>query len=374
MDLISIFSFVLIGLLLFCVIFLILRKPQNMHNHQVELMGRLTQMAESNAAQQNQLSERLQAQERALSKTLEERLTALTKRVNDNLQESSTKTGETMTKLQERLAVIDAAQKNITELSSQVVGLHDILSNKQARGAFGEIQLQDLVKSALPPSSFEFQFTLSNSRRADCLIHLPNPPGSIVIDAKFPLESYRALIEAREESSRTIASRKFILDVGKHVNDIADRYILPGETAESALMFLPSEAVYAELHANFTTTVEMSYSKKVWIVSPTTLMATLNTVRAILKDAKMQEQAGLIQQEVTKMLKDVARLDQRVDNLEKHFGQAEKDLKAIRTSAEKVSKGGERITELEFGESRSLTEEHEERKGGSIPLVHELQE
>jgi len=345
-----------------------------MHNHQVELMGRLAQMAESNAAQQTQLSERLQAQERALNKNLEERLSALTKRVNDNLQESSTKTGETMTKLQERLAVIDAAQKNITELSSQVVGLHDILSNKQARGAFGEIQLQDLVKSALPPSSFEFQFTLSNSRRADCLIHLPNPPGSIVIDAKFPLESFRALIEARGESSRTIAGRKFILDVGKHVNDIADRYILPGETAESALMFLPSEAVYAELHANFTKTVEMSYSKKVWIVSPTTLMATLNTVRAILKDAKMQEQAGLIQQEVTKMLKDVARLDQRVDNLEKHFSQAERDLKAIRTSAEKVSKGGERITELEFGENRPLTEDHEQRKGSSIPLVHELQE
>ena len=369
MDLISFFVIAVGSMLVTGLIVLLLRKPQNTSNHQVELIGRLAQMAEANAAQQAQLSERLQAQERALSKTLEDRLTALSKRVNDNLQESSTKTGETMIKLQERLAVIDAAQKNITELSSQVVGLQDILSNKQARGAFGEIQLQDIVRSALPPSSFEFQFTLKNSRRADCLIHLPNPPGAIVIDAKFPLESYRALLKAKDELGRTVASRQFILDVGKHINDIADRYIIPGETAESALMFLPSEAVYAELHANFTKTVELSYSKKVWIVSPTTLMATLNTVRAILKDAKMQEQASLIQTEVMKMLKDLVRLDQRVDNLEKHFGQAEKDLKEIRTSTEKVSKSGERITELEFGENTSNGNNLGQKKTDGITLI-----
>ncbi|MEE2655851.1 MAG: DNA recombination protein RmuC [Pseudomonadota bacterium] len=374
MDLISIFVIVVGGILVTGLTVLLLRKPQNTSNHQIELIGRLAQMAEANAAQQAQLSERLQAQERALSKTLEDRLTALSKRVNDNLQESSTKTGETMIKLQERLAVIDAAQKNITELSSQVVGLQDILSNKQARGAFGEIQLQDLVRSALPPSSFEFQFTLKNSRRADCLIHLPNPPGAIVIDAKFPLESYRALLGAKDELGRTVASRQFILDVGKHINDIAERYIIPGETAESALMFLPSEAVYAELHANFTKTVELSYSKKVWIVSPTTLMATLNTVRAILKDAKMQEQAGLIQTEVMKMLKDLARLDQRVDNLEKHFGQAEKDLKEIRTSTEKVSRSGERITELEFGENTSDDNNLGQRKTDGITLIDQAYE
>jgi len=369
MDLISILVIAVGSILVTGLIVLLLRKPQNTSNHQVELIGRLAQMADANASQQAQLSERLQAQERALSKTLEDRLTALSKRVNDNLQESSTKTGETMTKLQERLAVIDAAQKNITELSSQVVGLQDILSNKQARGAFGEIQLQDLVRSALPPSSFEFQSTLKNNRRADCLIHLPNPPGAIVIDAKFPLESYRALLEAKDELGRTVASRQFTLDVGKHINDIAERYIIPGETAESALMFLPSEAVYAELHANFTKIVELSYSKKVWIVSPTTLMATLNTVRAILKDAKMQEQAGLIQTEVLKMLKDLARLDQRVDNLEKHFGQAEKDLKEIRTSTEKVSKSGERITELEFGENSSNEENLGQRNEDGITLI-----
>ena len=339
---------------------------------QSELMGRLTQLAESNAAQQTHLAERLQAQERSLSKTLDDRLTNLTHRIGQTLQQSSTKTGETMAKLQERLAVIDTAQKNLTELSGKVVGLQDILSNKQARGTFGEIQLQDLVRNALPPSAYAFQVTLSNSRRADCLIHLPNPPGSIVIDAKFPLEGYRTLINAKTQSDKNSARRQLTTDIHKHVSDISKRYILPGETAESALMFLPSEAVYAELHANFVEVVEKSYSLRVWIVSPTTLMATLNTVRAILKDAQMREQADVIQQEVMKMLRDVARLDQRVENLEKHFSLAEKDLKEIRVSAEKVTNRGERITEIELSGSSKI----EATKNDSIASdqnVHQIE-
>jgi DNA recombination protein RmuC len=318
-----------------------------------ELSGRLSQMAETTAAQQTQLAERLQAQERALTKMLEERLTDLGKRVGDSLQQSSTKTGETMANLQERLAVIDAAQKKITELSTQVVGLQDILSNKQARGAFGEIQLQDLVQAALPPSAYAFQATLSNNRRADCLIQLPNPPGPIVIDAKFPLEGYRLLIAAEDDSSRVAARRRFAADVMTHVKHIAERYILPGETAESALMFLPSEAVYAELHANLGDIVEQSYGHRVWIVSPTTLMATLNTVRAVLKDVHMREQAGVIQKEVMTLLEDLGRLDHRVENLEKHFSLAEKDLREIRVSADKIERRGERIGELEFGEAEA---------------------
>ncbi len=317
---------------------------------QAELTGRLSQLAESGAAAQTQLAERLQAQERALSKTLEERLGDLTKRVGDSLQQSSVKSGETMTKLHERLAVIDAAQKNITELSSQVVGLQDILSNKQARGAFGEIQLQDIVTQALPPSAYAFQQTLGNGKRADCLIRLPNPPGDIVIDAKFPLESYRALIGARDDAARKTARRRFSTDVDKHVTDIAERYIVPGETAESALMFLPSEAVYAELHASFGEVVERSHRARVWIVSPTTLMATLNTVRAVLKDASMREQAGLIQKEVMTMMQDLNRLDDRVGKLESHFSMAEKDLRAIRISSDKIKGRGERIGEIEMGE------------------------
>ena len=315
-----------------------------------ELAGRLSQMADTTAAQQTQLAERLQTQERALTKMLEERLADLGKRVGDSLQQSSTTTGETMARLQERLAVIDAAQKKITDLSTQVVGLQDILSNKQARGAFGEIQLQDLVQAALPPSAYSFQATLSNSRRADCLIQLPNPPGPIVIDAKFPLEGYRQLVAAEDDASRVAARRRFATDVMTHVKHIAARYILPGETAESALMFLPSEAVYAELHANMPDTVEKSDRARVWIVSPTTLMATLNTVRAVLKDASMREQAGVIQKEVHSMLEDVGRLDKRVDSLNKHFDMAERDIRDIRTSTEKITRKAEKIEEIELGE------------------------
>jgi len=321
-----------------------------------EIVGRLAQMAESQAATQAQLSERLQAQERSVTKAVEERLTEFSKRLGDRLQLSANQSQTTLTDLRERLAVIDKAQKNITELSSQVVGLQDILANKQARGAFGEIQLRDIVESILPPSAYAFQVTLSNGKRVDCLLDLPNPPGPIAIDSKFPLESYQDLRNAREEPAITAARRALTADLRKHVRDIAEKYIIPGETAESALMFLPSEAVYAELHANFRGVVEESFRARVWIVSPTTLMATLNTVRAIFKDVRMREQAGLIQAEVHTLLKDVARLDDRVGKLQNHFGQASEDLRQIRISTEKVTKRGEKIAQVELED----TDEHEE--------------
>jgi len=313
-----------------------------------ELAGRLAQMAESQAAVQAQLAERLQAQEKAVGKALEERLGDFAKRVGDRLQESATQSQTTLTDLRERLAVIDKAQKNITELSTQVVGLQDILANKQARGAFGEVQLRDIVEAILPPSAYAFQETLSNGKRADCLLRLPNPPGPIAIDSKFPLESYQALREARDEAAQTLARRAFAVDVRKHVQDIAGRYIVPGITAESALMFLPSEAVYAELHANFRDVVEVSYRARVWIVSPTTLMATLNTVRAVLKDVHMREQAGVIQAEVRKLLADIVRLDDRVGKLQKHFEMTSEDVRNIRISTDKVTKRGERIESLQI--------------------------
>ena len=255
--------------------------------------------------------------------------------------------------LNERLAVIDAAQKNLTDLSQQVVGLQDILSNKQARGAFGEVQLNDLVSSILPPSAFRFQVTLSNGKRADCLLSLPNPPGSIVVDAKFPLESYRALNDAKDEAAIVQASRSFSADIKKHVDAIATKYIIPGETAESALMFLPSEAVFTELHTNFQNVVEDSWRRRVMIVSPTSLMAILNTVRAVLKDANMREQAGLIQAEVLKLLEDVGRMGKRVGNLARHFGNVQDDIKEIQTSSKKVSTRGIRIEEMQLGEEAS---------------------
>ncbi len=289
---------------------------------QAELAGRVSQLAES------------QAQAHA--------------NLNKTLEQSATRTAGTLGELRKHLTVIDQAQKNISELTGQVVSLQDILDNKQARGAFGEIQLNDIVVSALPPSAYRFQETLGNGKRADCLIDLPNPPGPIVIDAKVPLESYHALRAAEDDSQRTAARRGFAEAIQKHVRDISERYIVPGETAESALMFLPSEAVYAELHAAFPEVVAQSYRARVWIVSPTTLMATLNTVRAVLKDVRMREQAGVIQTEVIKLIEDVVRLDDRVAKLQKHFDQATEDMRQARISTEKISAKAERIGELQF--------------------------
>lgn len=323
---------------------------------QAALTGRLAQLAETQATAQAQLSERMQAQERALARAVEERLAALGKRMDDGLQQASQRQSTTLHDLRERLAVIDAAQKNITELSAQVVSLQDILSNKQARGAFGEIQLNDIVSTMLPPSAYKFQAPLGDGRRVDCLLDLPNPPGAIAIDAKFPLESFHALRSARDEAERIAAGRAFATAILKHVRDIAEKYIVPGETAESALMFLPSEAIYAELHANFPDVVEKSFRAKVWIVSPTTLMATLNTVRAVLKDARMREQAGVIQKEVRTLLDDIERLDTRVTALDKHFTQAAEDIRQIRISTDKVVKRADRIEAVQLGDDPAIEE------------------
>jgi len=316
---------------------------------QAELAGRLGQIADGAAAAQAQVFERLAAQERQLAKLLDERLAAVTLRVGESLLKQSAQTTETMTDLRTRLAVIDQAQKNITQLSEQVVSLQNVLSNRQARGAFGEVQLRDLVQAALPPSAYRFQAQLGDGRRVDCLLLLPNPPGPIAIDAKFPLENYHALRRAEGEAEQTRTRRLFAADVLRHVKDIAEKYIVAGETAESALMFLPSEAVYAELHANFAEVIDQSYRARVWIVSPTTLMATLNTVRAVLKDARMREQAGVIQTEVRRLLEDVTRLDDRVGKLQRHFDQATDDIRQIRVSTDKIGGRAERIEEIELG-------------------------
>ena len=315
---------------------------------QGELAGRLNQLSQTQITNQNRLIDLMQSQERAVSQKLEERLADLGQRFGEGMEKSRVSQQTSLGELKERLVRIDAAQKNIEELSSQVVGLQDILSNKQARGAFGEVQLADLVKSIMPPNFYSFQATLSGGRRVDCLLNLPYPPGPIAIDAKFPLESYRLLVDAASDRDRNQARKSLATDVLKHVSDISERYIVPGETAESALLFLPSEAVYAELHANLPEVVEKSWKSKVWVVSPTTLMATLNTIRAILKDSQMREQAHVIQREIMVLLQDVGRLDGRVGKLENHFRQAEDDLRQIRVSTEKITKRGNKIEEIEL--------------------------
>ncbi len=297
--------------------------------------------------------------------TMEARLEEVQRAMADSLHGSTVRTTRSLTELQERLQTIDRAQANIEKLSGNVLGLQDILSNKQTRGAFGEIQLNDIVSKALPSDAYTFQATLSNNKRADCLIHLPNPPGPIVIDSKFPLEAYEALVAATTEGALREAARALRQSVRTHIKAIAERYIIDGETADGALMFLPSEAVYAELHANFPEIVREGFEARVWIVSPTTCMATLNTMRAVLKDARMREQAGAIRRELGLLYKDVARLEDRVGNLDRHFEQAAKDIREIRTSADKAGNRARRLESFEFDGSEEVAEVRPVRAVGS---------
>lgn len=320
-----------------------------------ELAGRLKQMAEAQAAANAQLAERLQAQERALAATVDQRLSLLANKVGEQLDKSAKETTTTVGELRERLVRIDAAQKQLGDLGEHMVELRDILSNKQARGAFGEVMLEDLVRQVLPRDYYDFQCAVGDGR-ADCLLKLPNPPGSIVVDAKFPLESWRVLAAAGDDAQRRQAERIFATAMTKHILDIRDKYIVPGETGEQAMMFLPSEAIYAELHTKHPEIVERSYKERVFIVSPTTMWALLNTVRAVLKDVRMREQAGVIQVEVGRLLEDIGRLDKRVESLQTHFAQAEKDIREIGISSGKVSTRAERIGEVELGEDQQTAE------------------
>ena len=304
---------------------------------QSELTGRLDGMA---AAQETARGE--------LTRTLTEQLTNVSKTVAENLKDTGERTTRTLGDLGQRLSLIDKAQQEITALSGQVVELQQILDNKQARGAFGEAQLADIVRDGLPETAYAFQHTLSNGRRADCLIRLPNPPGPVVVDSKFPLEAYQRWREAESDEAARTALTALRTDTQKHATDIAERYIIPGETADAALMFLPSESVFSELHSRLPDLVEKCRAMRVYPVSPNTMALTLNTVRAIMRDVKMREQAGLIQNEVRVLMEDVSRLNDRIGKLRTHFGQAEKDIELIETSGRKITSRGERITGVEL--------------------------
>ena len=312
---------------------------QALGDGQERLAGGLHHVSETQAVSQT-----------AMLQVMEQRLAEVQRQMTEALHGTSTRTARSLGELQQRLATIDKAQANIEKLSGNVLSLQDILSNKQTRGAFGEIQLHDIVQKALPKDAYTMQATLSNGRRADCLIHLPNPPGPIVIDAKFPLEAYEALRRADGPRLLQEAAQQMRTAVRTHIRAISDKYILEGETADGALMFLPSEAVYAELHANFPDLVREGFSAKVWIVSPTTCMATLNTMRAVLKDARMREQAGAIRKELALLYADVDRLGTRVESLDRHFGQAAKDIEDIKISSEKAGKRARRLDNFDFEE------------------------
>jgi DNA recombination protein RmuC len=334
---------------------------QQLGANQAQLQGSIQVVSDTQATAQAQMIQTVEARLAHVQQQMQDRLadnavksarslSEMQERMNQTLHGTSKQTTTSLTQLQERLAAIDKAQDNITKLSGDVLSLQDILSNKQTRGSFGEIQLHDIVSKALPANSYSLQTTLSNGKRPDCLIHLPNPPGPIVIDSKFPLEAYEALRRAETEHALKEAARAMRIAVRAHIDAISDKYIIEGETADGALMFLPSEAVYAELHSNFGELTRYGFEKRVWIVSPTTCMATLNTMRAILKDARMREQAGAIRKELSALHGDVERMVTRVGNLDRHFGQARKDVDEIMISSEKAAKRAGRLHNFDFEE------------------------
>jgi DNA recombination protein RmuC len=302
----------------------------------VELGARVQQMGELLAKAQTQLQS-----------SVHERLDAVTAHLGTSMQNATKHTTDNLQKLNERLAVIDSAQKNITDLASQVTSLREVLSNKQTRGAFGQGRMEAIIQDGLPKGAYEFQFTLKNGKRPDCVVLLPDQR-PLVVDAKFPLEAITAFRDGKTDDERKTAAQRVRADVTRHINDIAEKYLCPGETQDTALMFVPSESVYAELHDGFDDIVQKGYRAQVMMVSPTLLMLAIEVIRQVQKDTQMREAADLIRAEVGQMLKDVRLLGDRVKKLQTHFGQANEDLGTILTSANKIEKRGARIEEMDF--------------------------
>jgi len=294
------------------------------------------------------MNETITGRQAELARVVGDSLTSASHRLNQSLSSSTQQTMERLHKLHERLAVIDNAQKNLTELSSQVTSLREVLANKQARGAFGQGRMEAIVRDALPKGSYEFQFTLSNRTRPDCVVFLPADERPLVIDAKFPLEAITAFRDGKTDDARKQAAQRLRQDVLKHVNDIAERYLIPGETQELALMFVPSESVYADLHDGFDDVIQKAYRVQVVLVSPSLLMLAIQVIQQICKDARMREAAHEIRTEVGHLMGDLERLRERVLKLQQHFGQASDDVAQILTSADKITKRGGRIEALEF--------------------------
>ncbi len=319
-------------------------------------------LAEQTRVQQEALQNGLQnasvqltASIESLTRTVNERLELLSGRVHERLEEGFRKTNETFTSVMARLATIDEAQKKIEGLSTSVVSLKELLGDKKARGAFGEVQLEALVRNALPPDAFEFQATLSNGARVDCLLRLPEPTGRVAVDSKFPLENYHRMFAAdAAEADRRQAQAAFRADVRKHVDDIAAKYIIADETSDGAVMFLPAEAVFAELHAHHAEVIAYAQAKRVWIVSPTTLMAVLNTARAVLKDVETRKQIHLIRDALGRLAKDFTLFDKRMEKLATHIRQAHDDVQEVAISSRKISGQFVRIERAEADALKSL--------------------
>ncbi len=306
---------------------------------QGEMSGRMQTMAEVFGSRQSDIM-----------RAVNERLDGMGHKMGLSLADTAKRTNDGLRHLHERLAIIDQAQKTITDLSGQVVELQAILANKQTRGAFGQGRMEAIIQDQLPPTGYDFQATLSTGVRPDCLIHMPNGAPSLAIDAKFPLEAYNRLKEARSDEQLKQASAQFRRDFTKHIQDIGEKYLLPGETQDTAFLFVPSESVFAELNENFEDLVQKAHRSRVVIVSPSLLLLSIQVIQAVLRDAKMREQAHLIQAEVGHLINDVSRLNDRVGKLQTHFAQANKDIDQILISTDKISKRSRKIEDLELGE------------------------
>jgi DNA recombination protein RmuC len=329
------------------------RDTQTQATELAELKGRLQTFAEISVARQGDVA-----------RAVNERLDRMTHRVGSDLNETSRKTHESIAKLNERLAVIDTAQKNLTDLSSNMVSLQEILANKQARGAFGQMRMETIVKDGLPKGAYSFQATLSNGKRPDCLLHMPNATAGVVIDAKFPLEGFEAFRVARRDEEKKDAARRVRVDVGRHVDAMAERYFIAGETQDTAILFVPSEAIYADLCEHFSDLVQKAHRARIVICAPNMLMLAVQTMQAILKDVQMREQAHLIQGEVAKLMDDMGRFRERVLDLQRHFGQTNQDIEKILTSSEKIASRGRKIETLDFEEA-SAAAKVEHRNGAA---------
>lgn len=316
------------------------RRASDLEYRLVEITGHLRGFAEQ-----------AQGSQAELARTVETRLDQVSHRLGLGLHDQAERTGQSLTKLYERLAVIDAAQKNLSALSTEMVSLKDILANKQARGAYGQGRMEAIVRDGLHGGAYVFQPALSNATRPDCLIKLPDSELRLVIDAKFPLEAFNALKQAQGEAQVKSAQARLRSDVLKHVKDISEKYLIAGETHETAIMFVPSESIYADLHEHFEDLIQKAHRSRVILASPNILMLLIQTMQAIFKDARMREQAGLIQVEVVRLLEDVGRLQERVGDLQKHFGAANADLDKLNVSAEKIAKRGLRIESMDLEEA-----------------------
>jgi DNA recombination protein RmuC len=318
-------------------------------------MRRRKHEASASDAQLGELKVRLQtlaeisvSRHGELARAVNERLDRMTHKVGTDLNETARKTHESISKLNERLAVIDTAQKNLTDLSSNMVSLQEILANKQARGAFGQMRMEAIVQDGLPKGAYTFQATLSNGKRPDCLLHMPNSPAGVVIDAKFPLEGFEAFRVARRDEEKKAAARQVRIDVSRHIEAMAERYLITGETQDTAILFVPSEAIYADLAEHFSDLVQKAHRARIVICAPNMLMLAVQTMQAILKDVQMREQAHLIQKEVAILMEDMGRFRDRVLDLQRHFGQANTDIEKILTSSEKITARGRKIETLDF--------------------------